>query len=250
MTKTIDETVAVALRDVRVRYKKRAEHWAVDGVSLDIRPGSILGLVGESGSGKSTIGRLCLGLLAPTEGDVEVLGHRLPRSRPARGRVGVVFQNPMSALDPRMRARDAVAEAFHGERGERSDRVDEMLRLVGLDPALGLRFPHELSGGQCQRVSIARAMVNEPDFVVFDEAVSALDVSVQLQILNLIKETQKKKSFSALFISHDIGAVRYLCDAIAVLRRGAVVEQGPVERFYGHAENEYTRRLLAASHLH
>jgi ABC-type glutathione transport system ATPase component len=230
---------------------------ALSGVSLDIAAGQTVGVVGESGSGKTTLGRVLLGLVAPNSGQVSFRGVPLTgrgvlgrHSRRNKGRLQVVLQNPDWSLNPALHVWRSVAEplAITGGAARRARRaaVEEMLTLVGLDNTLADRHPHELSGGQRQRVAIARAMITRPDLIVFDEAVTALDVSVQTQILNLIRDLQAERGFAALFISHDIAAVRYVAHQIAVVHQGQIVESGPVERFYGQPEHPYTRQLLGA----
>lgn len=219
---------------------------AVRGVSLEIARGETLGLVGESGSGKTTLGQVCLGLLKPTTGEVLFDGAPFPSLRALKGRLSVVLQHPEWALNPRLTCGVSVGEplAILGDRKDKQGKVAAMLDQVGLDPALAARYPGELSGGQRQRMAIARALITEPRFIVFDEAVSALDVSVQAQVLNLIRDLQAEHGFGALFISHDLAATRYACHHIAVLRHGEVLEIGPAKRFYGQAEHAYTRALM------
>ncbi|GAA2451495.1 ATP-binding cassette domain-containing protein [Agromyces soli] len=231
----------------------RSELVAMREVSLDVRAGETLGLVGESGSGKSTTASVALGLREPTSGTVRFLGEPIggPKQRRARrGLIQTVPQNPHWSLDPRMPVGLSVAEPLAALDGSRltahAERVAELLRQVRLDPALAARFPHELSGGQRQRIAIARALVTNPRFIVFDEAVSALDVSVQAQILNLIIDLQAQHGFGALFISHDLAAVRYLAHRIAVMRLGEIVELADTARFYETPEHEYSRQLLEA----
>ena len=244
----------IALDRVSLVYRtgpvwSRRETAAVKEVSLEIRRGEILGLVGESGSGKTSMGRLCLGLLTPTSGSARFEGEPMPKRRAMRGRAAVVLQQPEWALNPRLKVRTSVGEPLTirgASRDERGRRVAEALAQVGLDPDIAGRYPHELSGGQRQRAAIARALVTEPRFVVFDEAVSALDVSVQMQILNLIRDLQGSRAFSALFISHDLAATRYVADRIAVMRFGELVEVAPVGRFYARPEHPYSRELWAS----
>ena len=221
---------------------------ALQDVSLSIAEGETLGLVGESGSGKTTFARLCLGLAHPDPGEALFLGEPLRRGRRrGRGQLAVVLQHPDWTLNPRLRTGYSVAEPLailgRGSRAERRERVGEMLSLVGLDPALAGRYPHELSGGQRQRMAIARALISEPRLVVFDEAVSALDVSVQAQTLNLIRDLQADRGFAALFIAHDIAATRYVSDRIAVMYAGEIVEVGPAARFYERPQHPYSRAL-------
>ncbi|GAA4706339.1 ATP-binding cassette domain-containing protein [Phytohabitans rumicis] len=219
---------------------------ALNNVSLHVGTGETLGLLGESGSGKTTAGRVALGLQRPASGAVRFEGRPFPkRRRQLAGRMQAVLQHPHWSLNPRMRVGQSVAEPAV-ILGGRADGVPDMLERVGLEAALATRYPHELSGGQQQRVSIARALITQPRFIVFDEAVSALDVSVQAQILNLIKDLQAEFGFSALFISHDLGVVRYVADRIAVMRGGEVVETADTETFYTAPTHEYSKKLLEA----
>lgn len=228
--------------------RRRVE--AMREVSFDIHRGETLGLVGESGSGKSTTGRVALGLQKPTSGRVLFEGEPLGSPKSARGRRQLVPQNPLWSLDPRLPVAASIAEPLAALRGGslRSHRaaVESMLRDVRLDVSLADRYPHELSGGQRQRVAIARALITHPPFIVFDEAVSALDVSVQTQILNLLRDLQEEHGFAALFISHDLAAVRYLAHRIAVMRLGEIVELADTERFSSAPAHEYSRQLLEA----
>ncbi len=249
------ETAIVSLDAVSVVYRRgplwnRSAVEAVRDASLAVAPGETIGLVGESGSGKTTLGRLCLGLLRPTTGTVLFEGRPFRRRSATRGRLSVVLQQPEWALNPRLRNGVSVAEplAILGgiDARARRERVAEMLARVGLDPSLAERYPSELSGGQRQRMAIARALISEPRFIVFDEAVSALDVSVQSQILNLIRDLQAEHGFGALFISHDLAATRYVSHRIAVMYRGEIVELAPARRFYDRPEHPYSRRLLEA----
>ncbi|GAA5050331.1 ABC-type glutathione transport system ATPase component [Thermocatellispora tengchongensis] len=240
------------LDDVTVTFAsgpplRRRVHHAMRGVTLHVAEGETLGLVGESGSGKTTTSRVALGLQRPAAGTVRFEGRPFPkRRRELAGRMQAVLQHPHWSLNPRMRVGQSVAEPLVVLGRRDTAPVAEMLEHVGLEPELAARYPHELSGGQRQRVSIARALVTRPRFVVFDEAVSALDVSVQGQILNLIKDLQAEYGFSALFISHDLGAVRYVADRIAVMRDGEIVETAGTETFYTAPSHEYSRRLLDA----
>ena len=229
---------------------------AVDGVSLDVPAGRTLALVGESGCGKSTVARSILRLVEPQGGRVEFDGVdllSLERAAllPYRRRLQIVFQDPMASLNPRMRVRDAVAEGMHsfgigGSEAERTERVEALFQRVQLDPRQIWRYPHEFSGGQRQRICIARALAVEPDLVICDEAISALDVSIQAQILNLLRELQAELGLAYLFITHDLGVVRYLADEVAVMYLGQVVERAGAEALFADPRHPYTRGLLKA----
>jgi oligopeptide/dipeptide ABC transporter ATP-binding protein len=229
---------------------------AVDGVSFTLGRGEVLGLVGESGSGKTTVASCVLRLVEPTSGSILLNGtditHLSRRAmRPLRQELHIVFQDPHSSLNPRMTCGAIVAEPLRRHRlaGGRSleGRVADMFDRVGLDPGLRYRYPHELSGGQRQRVGLARALVVEPSVLVADEPVSALDVSVQAAILNLLSDLQQEMGFSCLFIAHDLATVEYLCDRIAVMYAGKIVEVAPRADLFANPQHPYTQALLSAA---
>ncbi len=232
---------------------------AVDGVSMTIRPGRVTALVGESGSGKSTVGRCVVRLVEPTSGTVRLAGADVTtlsraKLRPHRRTVSIVFQDPAGSLDPRMLVGDVVAEPLRllderVGRAARERRVAEGLERVGLRPEVARRYPHELSGGQRQRVSIARALMSSPSLLVADEPTSALDVSVQASVLNLLADLQRDIGFACLFITHDLAAVEYLADDIAVMYLGQLVETGSREEVFARPKHPYTQALLAAAPL-
>jgi oligopeptide transport system ATP-binding protein len=232
----------------KARGFRRPEIRAVAGVDLTVAAGETVGLVGESGSGKSTLARTIVGLERARRGRVTFDGTDVTRGWPpaARRHVQMVFQDPRSSLNPRMRIGDIVAEGLSG-RSSRDGAVAALLEQVGVDPSLYGRRPAELSGGQCQRVAIARALAPRPRLLVCDEAVSALDVSVQAQILALLADLRAELGLTMLFISHDLGVVRQLADRVAVMYGGRIVEEGPAERVYEAPEHDYTRRLLASA---
>lgn len=229
---------------------------AVDDVSLEIAQGTTLALVGESGCGKTTVGKSILRLVDPIKGEVWLAGQNLlvlspSELRACRQKIQIVFQDPQSSLNPRMRVRDIVAEGMNvfdigADEQDRTRRVSAMLERVQLDPEHMWRYPHEFSGGQRQRIGIARALAVEPRVLICDESVSALDVSVQAQILNLLKRLQVELGLSYLFITHDLAVVKYLADHVAVMYLGQIVEQGPSEQIFQSPQHPYTRALLAS----
>jgi oligopeptide/dipeptide ABC transporter ATP-binding protein len=226
---------------------------AVDDVNLHVRKGEVLGLVGESGCGKSTLGRMVAGIMPPSDG--QVLHHGRDRAtlegaeaRHARLRVQMIFQDPYACLNPRLRVSEIVGEAprVHGLiEGDFDAYLDAQLRRAGIDPAYKRRYPHQFSGGQRQRIGIARALAVQPEFLVCDEAVAALDVSIQAQILNLFMDLRRDLNLTYLFISHDLGVVEHLSDRVAIMYLGRVVEQAPTEAVFSHANHPYTQALLA-----
>ena len=226
---------------------------ALRGVSLTMRRGRSLGIVGESGSGKSTLARLAMALEAPTRGRVLLLGrdlNTLPHAELMRARrdFQMVFQDPYGSLDPRQRIGRIVAEPLIGVRGDEARaRVAEVLDAVGLRASDAAKYPHEFSGGQRQRIAIARALVTRPQLIVADEPVSALDLSVQAQVLNLLADLQQQFGVTYLFISHDLAVIDHVCDEVAVLYHGQLVEHGPTDAVLGDPQHAYTRSLLAAA---
>ncbi|MDR2876408.1 MAG: ATP-binding cassette domain-containing protein [Methylobacillus sp.] len=256
----MSEPLIVASNLVKI-YKQRSGRFgfgstairALDDVSVAVKPGSTLAVVGESGSGKSTLARCLLQLQPLDSGEVRFEGRDLAalsgqELRAARRRLQMVFQDPFASLNPRMKVGEIVGEGLliHklGNAAERREKVIRMLHNVGLEASDMEKYPHEFSGGQRQRIGIARALVLEPRLVVCDEPVSALDVSIQAQILLLLKKLQREMALSYLFISHDLRVVRHMADEIAVMRHGRVVEQGGVEQIYREPQQEYTRNLL------
>jgi len=237
-------------------FFRRHRTTAIDNVSLSVRKGETLGLVGESGSGKTTLGRIALRLIEPSSGMVRFDGIKvttLSRSalRQLRPRMQIVFQDPDTALNPRMTVHDCVAEPltiWHlaGPR-EIEDRIPELLELVGLQPDLAARFPFEISGGQKQRVALARVLALNPEFIVADEPTAALDLSVQAQILGLLKDIQQKRNLTLLFISHDLQVIEKMSDTIAVMHAGKIVERGRTPEIFSNPQNPYTARLVAAA---
>jgi oligopeptide transport system ATP-binding protein len=243
--------------DFRISKQFGAERLfrALDRVSLDVAPGEIVGVVGESGSGKTTLGKTILGVHKPTSGEILYRGHDLATVQPSRwGKVRrdlqMVFQDPLSSFNPRFTIGSSLALPLrlHSmcERREIPDRVRSLLQRVGLNPEHAARYPHELSGGQLQRVAIARAISVEPRIIVADEAVSKLDVSVRAQVLNLLKRMNRETGASIVFITHDLGVARFLCDRIAVMFFGRIVEIGPTERIFDDPRHPYTTSLIEA----
>ena len=230
---------------------------AVDDVSFDIYKGETFGLVGESGSGKSTVGRAIVNLYQPTAGEILFNGQSNQERRSLKQRrlfnkeVQMIFQDPYASLNPRMKVRDIIAEGIdvhglaHNEK-ERNDRVNQLLETVGLNIDHATRYPHEFSGGQRQRIGIARALAVEPQFIVCDEPISALDVSIQAQIINLLEQLQAERGLTYLFIAHDLSMVKYFSDRIGMMYRGKLVELADAEELYANPQHAYTQSLLSA----
>ena len=263
-SKPVGNEVLVSVRGLKKHFpvtkgvfrRKVGAVRAVDGVSFDIRRGETLGLVGESGSGKSTIGRTMLQLEKATEGSVvfdgiELVGLAAGALRRTRPSMQMVFQDPHASLNPRMTVSSIVGEPLleHGKSSsrERQERVEELLGLVGLDPTHANRYPHEFSGGQRQRIGIARAIALNPDFIVCDEPIAALDVSIQAQVVNLMEHLQDLLGLTYLFISHDLGMVRHIADRVAVMYLGHIMELADVDDLYGDPRHPYTRALQSSA---
>lgn len=252
----------ISARGLSRRYRSRSggpgaarrETVALDDVDVDVRAGSALGIIGESGSGKSTLVRLLLGLDAPSAGTVTIDGRSVDARASARSlhwlrrRTGIVFQDPYASLDPRMSVGRIVAEPLWalGIPGDRRARVHEVLSDVGLDADAAERFPHEFSGGQRQRIALARAIAHRPEILVGDEPLSALDVTVRAQILEVLRRLRAEQGMTLLLVSHDIGVVQNLCDDVIVMTGGRIVEEGPTEKVLLQPQAAYTRRLLAS----
>ncbi len=228
---------------------------AVDAVSFDVHRGDALGIVGESGCGKSTLARMVVGLLKPSEGSMTLDGTPLPGAerghpRAIQRRIQMIFQDPLGSLNPRRTVGDLIAAPLVGllgwPREKRRRRVEELMSLVGLRPEFIHRLPHEFSGGQCQRIGIARALAAEADILILDEPVSALDVSIQAQILELLADLRQKLGLTYLFISHDLAVIRYLCNRVMVMNKGQVVEQGITAEVLGSPRHDYTQTLIGA----
>ena len=258
MTNTTEKKKLVEVKHLKQYFgTKKNVVKAIDDISFDIVEGETFGLVGESGSGKSTTGRALLRLYQPTDGEILFEGKDIATLTKGkellefRKEAQMIFQDPYASLDSRMKVRDIIAEGIDihhlaATKEERNQMVDELLETVGLNREHANRYPHEFSGGQRQRIGIARALALNPKFIVCDEAISALDVSIQAQIVNLLKKLQKEKGLTYLFIAHDLSMVKYISDRIAVMYRGRIVEMGPAECVYANPQHAYTKSLLSA----
>jgi oligopeptide transport system ATP-binding protein len=254
----------VEVKDLKTHFPVRAGilqqpvAWvrAVDGVSFAVNEGQTVGLVGESGCGKTTLGRTILKLIEPTAGEIRFEDRDITRLdgggiKPFRRKAQMIFQDPYASLNPRMTVGNIIGEPLrihklYANKNEERDRVAELLRAVGLDPAHSRRYPHEFSGGQRQRIGIARALAVQPKFIVCDEPVSALDVSVQAQIINLLQELQEKFNLTYLFIAHDLAVVEHISDRVLVMYFGKIVEEAPADEIYNNPQHAYTKALLSA----
>ncbi len=252
-----EREVLLSVRNMDVCFGKRRNRFkAVNNVSFDIFKGETFGLVGESGSGKTTIGRAIARINPTTDGDVIFKGEKIngkiskQLDRQVTRQIQMIFQDPMASLNERAKVDYIVSEGLYsGERiseDDRKARVEKALMEVGLLPEFATRFPHEFSGGQRQRIGVARALIMQPEFIIADEPISALDVSIRAQVLNLLSELQKERQLTYLFISHDLSVMRFICDRIAVIHKGVLVELAETEKLFAHPLHPYTRALLSA----
>ena len=243
------------IKNLRKEFGTKKPIVAVDNISLTLQKGKTLGIVGESGSGKSTLGRIMLRLIEPTSGQITFNNQDLMQVKPKelrnlRSKMQMIFQDPMASLDPRMSVRELIKEPLDihnvGSKQERNKAVEDIAEKVGIAKSALEKFPHEFSGGQRQRISIARAVINKPDLIVADEPVSALDVSIQAQILNLLKKLRNEMNLSFIFISHDLSVVKYFCDEVAVMYLGNIVEYAPTTELFAAPKHPYTQALISA----
>ena len=248
--------VILSVRDLKVAFGSRRHRFeAVKGVSFDVYKGETFGIVGESGSGKTTIGRSVIRVYPATSGSIRFHGQEITGrvskalDREITNKIQMIFQDPMASLNERAKIDYIVSEGLQGRglsRQEIRTRVDKALADVGLLPEFASRFPHEFSGGQRQRIGIARALVMNPEFIIADEPISALDVSIRAQVLNLMSQLQRERGLTYLFISHDLSVMRFICDRIAVIHKGLIVEMADTEQLFRHPLHPYTRALLSA----
>ena len=238
---------------IKTGFMKTTPLKAVDGVSFSIKPGETLGLVGESGCGKTTVGRSLLRLYTPTSGDVFFDGEKVNEKSIGhmRRQMQMVFQDPYSSLNPRMTVEDIIGEPLdvhklYTSRGERRDKILHLMELVGLNAEHATRYAHEFSGGQRQRIGIARALSVDPEFIICDEPISALDVSIQAQVINMLKDLQEQRGLTYLFVAHDLSVVKYISDRVIVMYLGMVVEEAETEELYSNPQHPYTKALLSA----
>ena len=250
-----ERQVLLSVRDLSVHFgKKRNPFVAVNHVSFDIFKGETFGLVGESGSGKTTIGRAVIRVVPAATGEILFDGKKISGpidkelDREVTSRIQMIFQDPMASLNERAKVEYIVSEGVYKklDKETRQREVEKALKEVGLLPEFASRFPHEFSGGQRQRIGIARALIMQPDFIVADEPISALDVSIRAQVLNLLSDLQKERGLTYLFISHDLSVMRFICDRIAVIHKGVIVELAETEKLFAHPLHPYTRSLLSA----
>jgi len=257
MPESNNREVLLSVKDMSICFGKGKYLFkAVDNVSFDIYKGETFGLVGESGSGKTTIGRAIIRINPTTSGEVVFKGEKIngkiskELDRRVTREIQMIFQDPMASLNERAKVDYIVSEGLYGggklPEAERKARVEKALSEVGLLPEFASRFPHEFSGGQRQRIGIARALIMQPDFIIADEPISALDVSIRAQVLNLLAELQKERGLTYLFISHDLSVMRFICDRIAVIHKGVLVELAETEKLFAHPLHPYTRALLSA----
>ena len=255
MSESINKEVLLSVKDLVVQFgKKRRPFTAVDKVSFDIYKGETFGLVGESGSGKTTIGRAVIRVAPTAGGDIIYGGEKIngkiskELDKAVTNKIQMIFQDPMASLNERAKVDYIVSEGIYRstKKDERKKMVDAALMDVGLLPEFSSRFPHEFSGGQRQRIGIARALIMQPEFIIADEPISALDVSIRAQVLNLLSDLQKKRNLTYLFISHDLSVMRFICDRIAVIHKGKIVELADTEELFLHPLHPYTRALLSA----
>ncbi len=259
MVEVKDKKMLLDVRELKQHFNvgREDEVKAVDGITFSIYEGETFGLVGESGCGKSTTGRSIIRLYNPTSGEIYFNGEDISQIKGRkslnqfRRDVQMIYQDPYASLNPRMKVKDIIAEGIdvHGlakNEEERTNRVNDLLKTVGLDPSHGTRYPHEFSGGQRQRIGIARALAVEPKFIICDEPISALDVSIQAQVVNLLQELQEQQKLTYLFIAHDLSMVKYISDRIGVMYYGRLVEVGSAEEIYKYGLHPYTESLLSA----